>query len=191
MELIFVTNNSHKLSEIRSILSDKFNILSLKDIGFEGEIAETRDTIAGNSLEKTKFIFDRYHKNCFGDDTGLIIDSLNGAPGVYSARFAGENASYEDNMNKVLREMREKRNRKAYFVTVITLFFEGKMYQFEAKVEGEITTTPIGTNGFGYDPVFLPKGSRKTYAQMNDKEKNTISHRALATQKLIEFLNSL
>ncbi len=191
MELIFVTNNSHKLSEIRSILSDKFNILSLKDIGFEGEIAETRDTIAGNSLEKTKFIFDRYHKNCFGDDTGLIIDSLNGAPGVYSARFAGENASYEDNMNKVLREMREKRNRKAYFVTVITLFFEGKMYQFEAKVEGEITTTPIGTNGFGYDPVFLPKGSHKTYAQMNDKEKNTISHRALATQKLIEFLNSL
>lgn len=190
MKLIFVTNNQHKLAEIQAILKDKFSILSLKDIGFRGDIAETSDTIEGNSLQKTKFIFDKYQRDCFGDDTGLRIEALNGAPGVYSARFAGENASYEENMYKVLKEMKAKTNRNASFVTVITLFLDGKMYQFKGEVTGKITAEPVGTNGFGYDPIFLPDGLSKTYAQLNDSQKNAISHRALATQKLIAFLSS-
>lgn len=188
MELIFATNNKNKLSEIEFILGNKYKILSLKDIGFEGDIEETSDTIEGNSLQKTKYIFDRFHKNCFGDDTGLMIDALDGRPGVYSARFAGDKASYQENMLKALFEMNGKENRKARFITVITLFLNDKMYQFEGKVEGEITTEAMGTNGFGYDPIFKPHGFDKTYSQMSDSEKHSISHRALALKKLIEFL---
>lgn len=191
MELIFATNNKDKQSEIQFILGDKYKILSLKDIGFSGDIAETSDTIAGNSLQKTKYIFDRFNENCFGDDTGLEIEALNGEPGVYSARYAGENATYEDNMWKALHEMKGKENRNAKFITVITLFYNGKMYQFEGIVNGTIITAPKGTNGFGYDPIFQPIGYDKTYAEMNNKEKNSMSHRALALKKLSEFLISL
>lgn len=188
MELIFATNNKNKLSEIQFILGNKYKILSLEEIGFSGDIEETSDTIEGNSLQKTKYIFDKFQRDCFGDDTGLLIDALDGRPGIYSARFAGEKASYQENMLKALFEMQGKENRKARFITVITLFLNGKMYQFEGKVEGEITTEALGTNGFGYDPIFKPFGFEKTYAQMSDSEKHSISHRALATKKLVEFL---
>lgn len=188
MELIFVTNNKNKIAEIQHILNKKYKIFSLKDIGFDGEIAETQNTIAGNSLQKTKYIYDLYHKNCFGDDTGLMVEALNDAPGVYSARYAGENASYEDNVKKLLKEMEGQKNRKARFSTVITLFLNDKMYQFEGNVYGTITTEIRGKIDFGYDPVFLPDGYELTYAQMPPEQKNKISHRALALQKMIEFL---
>ncbi len=190
-ELIFVTNNQHKLSEINYILGNDFKILSLSDIGFSGEIAETSATIAANSMQKTKFIYDKYQRDCFGDDTGLEIDALNGQPGVYSARFAGENATYEDNMNKVLELMNGKTNRKARFITVITLFYNGDVYQFEGIVKGIITTEPRGSAGFGYDPVFLPDGYDLTYAEMGNDLKNKISHRALATKQLADFLRDI
>ena len=190
MELIFVTNNKNKLAEIKRILGNDFKILSLKDIGFEGDIAETSDTIAGNSLQKTKFIYDKYGKNCFGDDTGLVVEALNGEPGVYSARYAGENATYEDNVNKLLKEMKNIENRKAYFITVITLFLDGKMYQFEGRVDGIITTNKRGSENFGYDPVFLPDGFSQTYAEMSIDEKNKISHRSIAVQKMVDFLKN-
>ncbi len=190
MELIFVTNNKNKLAEIKYILGNDYKILSLKDIGFEGDIAETSDTIAGNSLQKTKFIYDKYGKNCFGDDTGLVVEALNGEPGVYSARYAGENATYEDNVNKLLKEMENIENRKAYFITVITLFLDGKMYQFEGRVDGTITTHKRGSENFGYDPIFLPDGFFKTYAEMSIDEKNKISHRSIAVQKMVDFLKN-
>lgn len=191
MELVFVTNNKHKLSEIRAILGDKYKILSLSEIDFHGEIPETSDTIAGNSLQKTKYIYDRYKIDCFGDDTGLEIEALGGRPGVYSARYAGEDPSFSDNMLKVMSEMQGKSNRKARFVTVITLFMNGQVYQFEGVVEGQITISPMGTNGFGYDPIFKPDGYEQTYAQMSNELKNKISHRAVASEKLIEFLRKM
>lgn len=190
MELIFVTNNKNKLSEIQNILKDKYKILSLSDIGFFDDIAETADTIAGNSLQKTQFIYDRYKKNCFGDDTGLMVDALNGAPGVYSARYSGKNATYESNVKKLLHEMEGKVNRKAHFSTVITLFLNDKMYQFEGRVDGTITTEIKGKMEFGYDPVFLPDGYNLTYAEMSAEQKNKISHRALALKKMKNFLQN-
>lgn len=188
MELIFVTNNIHKLSEISTILRNKYLIKSLKDIGFIGEIPETNPTIKENALEKAKFIYDRYKKNCFADDTGLKVDALNGKPGVLSARYAGKNASYKDNMYKLLKDMRQKENRKAKFLTVICLIINGKEYFFEGVVNGHITKKPFGIQGFGYDPVFQPNGYQKTYAQMSPELKNSVSHRALASEKLVSFL---
>ncbi len=188
MELVFVTNNIHKLSEISAILGNKYLIKSLKDIGFIGEIPETNPTIKENALEKAKFIYDRYKKNCFADDTGLKVDALNGKPGVLSARYAGKNASYKDNMYKLLKDMTQKENRKAKFLTVICLIINRKEYFFEGVVNGHITKKPFGIQGFGYDPVFRPNGYQKTYAQMSPELKNSISHRALATEKLVSFL---
>lgn len=190
MELIFATNNLHKLSEIRAILKDKFQIKSLKDIGFVGDIPETNPTILENASQKSHFIYDRYKINCFADDTGLEIEALNGEPGVYSARYAGEKATYEDNMYKTLREMNGKTNRNARFITVISLIIDGKEYFFEGIVNGIITTEPHGSDGFGYDPIFMPEGYDITFAQMSAELKNSISHRGLAMQKLVDFLNN-
>jgi len=191
MELVFATNNEHKLSEISSILEDKFTIKSLKDIDFSGDIPETNPTIPENASQKSHYIHDRYHINCFADDTGMEVEALNGAPGVYSARYAGENATFESNMLKVLKEMKRKQNRKARFITVISLILNDKEYFFEGIVDGVITTEPHGTEGFGYDPIFMPDGYDITYAQMSADKKNKISHRGLATQKLVDFLNKI
>ncbi len=187
-KILFVTNNKHKLQEARQILSGKFEVLSLKEIGFEGDIPETQPTIEGNAIQKVRFIYDRYKTDCFADDTGLIVSALGGEPGVYSARYAGENATFEDNMNLLLEKMKDIKDRKAYFVTVIALIKDGKLYTFEGRVDGVITTTPRGEKGFGYDPVFLPDGYDKTFAEMTAEQKNKISHRGRALEKLAGFL---
>lgn len=191
MKLLFATNNKHKLEEVREILKNKFKILSLTDINCFDEIPETQKTIEGNASQKAHFIFDKYGINCFADDTGLEIHALNGAPGVYSARYAGENASYEDNVQKVLKELKEINNKKAQFKTVISLIISGTEYKFEGIIKGFITEKKRGAGGFGYDPIFLPKGYDKTFAELNSEEKNKISHRGIATQKLIKFLENL
>lgn len=191
MKIVFATNNKNKLFEISGILGDKFELQSLNDIGFSDDIPETNPTIRENASQKSHFIYDRYNINVFADDTGMAIEALDGRPGVYSARYAGENATYEDNMYKALREMKGKTNRKAKFITVISLILEGKEYFFEGIVNGTITTEPHGTEGFGYDPIFMPDGYDKTYAEMSAEEKNAMSHRGLATQKLVEFLRRI
>lgn len=188
MDLVFATNNKHKLSEISAILKDKFTVKSLNDFDFHEDIPETNPTIPENASQKSHYIYGRFQINCFADDTGLEVEALNGAPGVYSARYAAEKATYEDNMYKLLREMEGKVNRKARFITVISLIIDGKEYFFEGIVNGTITTEPHGAEGFGYDPVFMPDGFDITYAQMSAEQKNKISHRGLATQKLVEFL---
>jgi XTP/dITP diphosphohydrolase len=190
MEIVFATNNIHKLSEISQILGNDFNLKTLKDIGFEGEIPETNPTIIENASQKSHFIYDRFKVNTFADDTGIEVEALDGRPGVYSARYAGEGCTYEDNMWKMLGEMKGKTNRKARFITVISLILEHKEYFFEGIVNGIITTEPYGNEGFGYDPVFIPDGFAKTYAQMTKSEKNKISHRGLATMKLVDFLKN-
>jgi XTP/dITP diphosphohydrolase len=187
--LIFATNNSHKLQEIKQILRNKFNIKSLNDIGFEGDIPETHPTLQGNSLQKAQYIYDRYQTPCFADDTGLVIDALDGEPGVYSARYAGKNASFEDNMNKVLEKLGNHKNRAARFITVITYIdTNGTPHFFEGMVNGFILSEKRGVKGFGYDPIFQPAGYNKTFAEMNDDEKNAISHRGRATEKFVIFL---
>ncbi len=187
MEIVFATNNKHKLNEINDILGDKFVLKSLKDIGFSGDIPETNPTIIENASQKSHYIHDKYNVNVFADDTGFEIDALNGEPGVYSARYAGENCSFDDNVTKVLEKMKGKTNRKARFITVISLILEGKEYFFEGIVEGFVTEKRQGTNGFGYDPIFMPVGHNITYAEMSSELKNSISHRKLATQKLVDF----
>ncbi|MDD3329983.1 MAG: non-canonical purine NTP diphosphatase [Bacteroidales bacterium] len=191
MQLIFATNNAHKLYEVKSILDNHIKILSLNDINCKEDIPETADTLEGNALQKAQFIYHRYHQNCFADDTGLEIEALNGRPGVYSARYAGENCNFNDNMNKVLNEMQGISHRKACFRTVIALLFDGKEYLFEGKVEGEILVEKKGLVGFGYDPIFQPDGYHKTFAEMDILEKNRISHRGLSIQKLVNFLKTL
>ena len=177
MRLLFATSNQHKLMEVRSIAAPELEIVGLKDIGFEGELPETRDTIEGNSLQKAEYLFTLYHLPCFSEDTGLIIDAINGEPGVYSARYAGENATFDDNVNKVLDKMLSHPNRTARFKTVIT-YYTGKDYvQFTGITEGEILLERKGAQGFGYDPIFMPIGSHKSYAEMSIEEKNTFSHR--------------
>lgn len=188
MELIFATHNQHKTQEARAILGEKWTLKNLHDIGCEEEIPETTDTLQGNALQKAQYVVDHFHTNCFADDTGLEIEALDGRPGVYSARYAGEHCTYQDNVNKVLEEMQGMTNRKACFKTVIALILDGETYLFEGRVDGTIIETPRGTNGFGYDPVFVPDGYDQTFAEMGDEEKNSISHRARAMQKLMEFL---
>jgi len=187
--LVFATNNKHKLEEIRQILKQQIQIKSLNDIGFHGEIPETNPTLEGNAMQKARYIHERYHVNCMADDTGLEIEALNGKPGVYSARYAGENCSFEENMQKVLFEMKGKTNRKAKFRTVIALIWDNKEYLFDGEVNGIITTEKHGTKGFGYDPIFLPDGESLTFAELSAERKNEISHRGLATGKLVNFLN--
>lgn len=191
MKLVFATHNSNKAKEIQSLLPDDFQILTLTDINCLDEIPETAETLEGNSLLKAQFINDHFNLNCFADDTGLEIDALNGRPGVYSARYAGEEKSAEANMHLVLSELQNESNRKAQFRTVITLILNDKTYIFEGIVKGEMSTEKRGTEGFGYDPIFIPEGQYKTFAEMTLAEKNQQSHRARAFEKMIEFLKKV
>jgi XTP/dITP diphosphohydrolase len=190
VELVFSTYNSHKLNEVRAIAGTRFSIISLQELGCFDEIPETGITLTENALQKAKYIHDRFYCHCFTDDTGLEIEALNGKPGVYSARYAGEHCNFQDNIEKVLREMQGVTNRKACFITVIALILNGENYFFEGKIEGEIIEVQKGSNGFGYDPIFKPLGYSQTFAEMSDGEKNSISHRALATKKLNDFLQT-
>lgn len=188
MILCFASNNNHKLTEIRPLLEPDFRILSLSDIGCKEEIPETQPTIEGNALQKAQYIFDRYQVPCFADDTGLEVEALNNAPGVYSARYAGEQKSSEDNIRLLLKNLSHQSNKKARFKTVIALMGLGPPQTFEGIVKGIIIDEKRGTSGFGYDPVFVPAGLNKTFAEMDLAEKNLISHRARAVEKLILFL---
>lgn len=187
LELVFATHNLHKVKEVAAIIGSRFIIKSLSDLSFFEDIPETADTISGNALQKARFVFSRFHCNCFADDTGLIVEALDNRPGVYSARYAGENASYEDNVRKLLKELEGKTNRKAAFVTVIAVIIDGKEYLFEGRIEGEIIKETRGAGGFGYDPVFLPVGSELTFAEMEETRKNEMSHRAVALNKMLEY----
>lgn len=190
-KLVFATNNAHKLEEIRAILGDKVEILSLNDIHCHADIPETADTLEGNAALKAAYIYEHYGLDCFADDTGLEVEALNGAPGIYSARYAGgEGHDSEANMKKLLREMEGKENRRAQFRTAICLIEGGKETLFEGIVKGEIIREKRGGSGFGYDPVFVPEGYTETFAEMGSEEKNKISHRARAVQQLVEYLRS-
>jgi XTP/dITP diphosphohydrolase len=191
MDLVFVTNNKHKLREIKNLLGNQVNLLSLEDISFEGEIPETHETIEENAAEKAFFIYNMYKINCFADDTGLEIEALNGEPGVYSSRYAGDNVTYDDNIKKVLDRLKDSENRKARFRTVLCLILDGKEYSFEGTVNGLILEEKSGKSGFGYDPVFVPDGFDKTFAELSITEKNLISHRGKAIQKLKAFLENI
>ena len=186
---VFATNNAHKLEEVTAILGDKIELLSMKDIHCHADIPETADTLEGNALLKARYIFENYNMDCFADDTGLEVEALNGAPGVYSARYAGDAHNSEANMRKLLQDMEGIENRKAQFRTVFALIINGKEHLFEGIVKGEITKHRCGSSGFGYDPVFIPEGYTQTYAEMGNTLKNKISHRALATNKLCNFLS--
>ena len=188
-KIVFATNNAHKLEELRNILSGKYQVLGLSDIGFNDDIPETGDTLAENATIKSQHIFDRFDIDCFSDDTGLEVDALDGQPGVYSARYAGENCTYEQNVAKLLDKLKGETNREARFKTVISLILDGTEYQFEGRVEGMITKERHGAKGFGYDPVFLPDGYSQTFAEMPSGVKNKISHRGKAVAKLVEFLS--
>lgn len=187
-KLVFATNNAHKLEEIRQILGDKIEVVSLADIGCTEEIAETADTLEGNALIKAKYVYERYGLSCFADDTGLEVHALGGAPGVCSARYAGEHCSPKDNIEKLLLAMTGESERRAAFRTVIALIDDGEQYLFEGLVRGTIEKTPSGTQGFGYDPVFRPEGYEHTFAELGAEVKNHISHRAIAVQQLAEWL---
>ena len=190
-KLVFATNNAHKLEEVAAILGDQVELLSLNDIGCQTDIPETAETLEGNALLKSSYIYKNYHLDCFADDTGLEVEALNGAPGVYSARYAGgEGHDAQANMLKLLHELEGKENRKAQFRTAISLILDGKEYLFEGVIKGEIIKEKRGDSGFGYDPVFMPKGYDRTFAELGNDIKNQISHRALAVQKLCEFLQS-
>jgi XTP/dITP diphosphohydrolase len=191
MKLVFATNNPHKLKELQALLGDAFHLLRLKDIDCNEEIPEDQPTLEGNARQKAFYVYEKYGYSCFADDTGLEIDALNGEPGVFSARYAGDEKNSQANMDKVLRRMAKINNRKARFRTVISLVIDGKENQFEGIVEGEITREKRGSFGFGYDPVFLPAGSSKTFAAMTLAEKNTISHRRRAVQKLVQYLQNV
>lgn len=188
LKLVFATNNRHKLKEVKAMLTD-IEILSLQDINCFDDIPETADTLEGNAIEKANFISEKYGLNCFADDTGLEVEVLNNAPGVYSARYAGADCSAENNMNKLLNELKGKITRKAQFRTAIALNIHGKQYIFEGVCKGEILHMKQGANGFGYDPVFKPFGSEKSFAEMKINEKAKISHRGQAVEKLVYFLN--
>lgn len=188
-KLVFATNNAHKLSEVRDILPD-IKIISLAEIECYDDIPETADTLEGNALLKAQYIFERYGIDCFADDTGLEVEALGGEPGVYSARYAGEDHNAQNNMQKLLSNLSGEANRKACFRTVIALIEKGEVSYFEGRVDGTITTTPGGTTGFGYDPVFVPQGYDKTFAELGSDVKNRISHRALAVKKLAGYLSS-
>lgn len=188
IKLVFATNNSNKIREIKNLLGDTMELLSLEDINCLEEIPETADTIEGNALQKARHVHEKYGYNCFADDTGLQIESLNNEPGVYSARYAGPKKSAEANMDKVLEKLNGQSNRKAQFKTVIALIIDGKERVFEGIVEGEITTSKSGLEGFGYDPIFQPEGYEVTFSEMSLSDKNKISHRGRAVRKLTDHL---
>lgn len=187
-KIVFATNNRHKLEEIRKITQGSLEILSLTDIGCNEEIDETGITLNENALIKATYVKERYGFDCFADDTGLEVDALEGAPGVYSARYAGEACRPEDNMEKLLAEMKETENRRAQFRTVIALRCNGENHLFEGVIRGSIIREKKGNEGFGYDPIFMPEGYDKTFAELGTEVKNQISHRAVATGKLMHFL---
>lgn len=188
--LIFATNNQHKVDEMRSVLKDRFNILSLKESGLDIDIPEPHETLEANASEKSGTIHRLSGKDCFSEDTGLEVDELHGEPGVKSARYAGDARSFDDNIDKLLFNLKDISNRKAQFRTVLSLILGNEEYLFEGICRGSITTTRSGTKGFGYDPVFIPDGSEKTFAEMDMEEKNKFSHRKKAMEKLINFLNN-
>ena len=190
-ELIFATSNANKVSEVNKLLPKNIQVHSLKDIGFTDELPETQDTIEGNAIQKAETLYKLIGKDCFAEDTGLIVPALNGEPGVYSARYAGPQKNDQDNMNLLLKNLQDHTDRSAYFKTVIALFIDGKHYTFEGRAEGRIIESPRGDQGFGYDPIFLPNGYNTTFAEMNMSEKGSISHRAKALQLLIEHLAKL
>ena len=193
MDLIFATHNRHKVSEVQAMLPAGIHVRSLSDLGCDEDIPETADTLQGNALQKAQFVHERYHCNCFADDTGLEIDALDGRPGVYSARYAGEGCSFDDNVRKVLAELENVplAQRTARFRTVVALVLDGRTYFFEGKVEGLMTLERHGVEGFGYDPIFLPEGYGQTFAEMDASEKNRISHRGRAMAKMVGFLERL
>ena len=188
-KLVVATNNAHKLEEISAILGDEMELFSLKDINCHADIPETADTLEGNARQKAMYIYENYGMDCFADDTGLEVDALNGAPGVFSARYAGDGHDSEANMQKLLKELKGNENRKAQFRTAICLIMEGKEYLFEGIVKGAIIEEKRGGAGFGYDPIFVPEGYDQTFAELGNDIKNTISHRARAVEKLCKFLN--
>jgi XTP/dITP diphosphohydrolase len=189
MKIVFATNNENKIKEIQSMLPQSIEIISLESIGCFEEIPETADTIEENAIMKANYVTDKYGFDCFADDTGLEVVSLNGEPGVYSARYAGEQRSSEDNMDKLLLNLEDKTDRKAQFKTVITLNLKGEQFLFTGIASGEITLEKNGNQGFGYDPIFRPENYQETFAQLSLETKNRISHRGKATQELIAFLN--
>ena len=188
MRLLFATNNTHKFKEASSILPSHFTLLRLKDIDCFDDLPETGLTIKSNASQKARYVFEKYGMDCFADDTGLEVFALNGRPGVFSARFAGPNADSAENIEKLLIEMKGVKDRLAFFRTVISLFIDGKEYFFEGQIDGKIKEIPSGNKGFGYDSVFLPDGYEKTFSEMEEAEKNRISHRAIAIKKLSDFL---
>ena len=187
-KLVFATNNAHKLAEVRAILEPEWSIISLGDLNCQDDIPETAETLDGNALLKATYIHDKFGLDCFADDTGLEIEELGGEPGVYSARYAGEDNNSLNNMAKVLALLGNKTNRKARFRTVIALIRDKETLFFEGEIDGDITLVPKGESGFGYDPIFVPEGYHVSFAQLGAEEKNKISHRALAVTKLIDFL---
>jgi len=191
MKLVFATNNKNKIKEIKNLLSNSIELLSLEDINCKEEIPETSDSIAGNALQKAKYVFDNYGHNCFADDTGLEIESLNGEPGIYSARYAGLQRDANDNMNKVLAKLKDENNKNAHFKTVIALIINGKETLYEGIAKGKITNKKSGTEGFGYDPIFKPIGFDITFSEMSLEEKNKVSHRGKAVRQLTDYLSSL
>lgn len=188
--ICLATNNKHKVEELQQMLEGLFEIKTLKDIGCEEDIPETADTFEGNSLQKARFVFDHYGMDCISDDSGLEVDALNGEPGVFSARYAGEHGNHAANIEKLLSKLSGRSNRKANFRTSVTLILEGEIHQFEGIVDGRISEEKIGNGGFGYDPIFIPEGYDCTFAQMSMEEKNPISHRGKAIEKLIGFLKN-
>lgn len=189
MKIVFATHNAHKVSEVQAVLGSEYQLVTATEAGISEEIPETQPTIEGNALQKARYVYEHTGLNCFADDTGLEVEALNGAPGVYSARYAGEHVSYADNNKLLLKNLAGCQNRKARFRTVIALILDGKEHLFEGRVEGTIATEPHGEGGFGYDPLFIPKGSQLTFAEMSPEAKNGISHRGRAVAKLVAFLH--
>lgn len=189
--IVFATNNPHKLEEARAVASGYLNILSLADIDCHDEIPETAETLEGNALIKARWVKERYGYDCFADDTGLMVKALGGAPGVYSARYAGEHCSPQDNIRLLLDNMKEIADREAKFATVIALIKDGEEHVFSGEVKGEIATEPQGEAGFGYDPIFIAKESGKTFALMTAEDKNAISHRGRAMREFMKFISQL
>ncbi|HTL07913.1 MAG TPA: RdgB/HAM1 family non-canonical purine NTP pyrophosphatase [Chitinophagaceae bacterium] len=191
MKLVFATNNQHKVEEMQAAIGDAFELVSLRQAGIDIDIPEPYDTLQENASTKSGTIYRQFHFNCFSEDTGLEVDALNGAPGVKSARYAGEDKACEKNVEKLLRELEGKAHRQARFRTVISLIIDGREYFFEGSCEGHIAKTPSGGGGFGYDPVFIPQGAQQSFAEMSLKEKELYSHRKKAADKLVAFLQSL
>ena len=189
-KLIFATNNQFKFNEVKYILGNKVNLINLKDLNFSEDIPEIHNSLKGNAQSKALFIYDKFKIDCFADDTGLEIEALNGDPGVHSARYAGENCNFEDNIEKVLKKLTGVKNRKAKFITIISLVENGDITNFEGVINGEIIDEKKGNYGFGYDPIFKPDGYNLTFAEMTQEVKNKISHRYLAIEKLANYLNN-